>query len=137
MEIKNELNCDYILNKNLCNLGKHEILKDIYCINNPNCQYRKMKQQVIENTLKKCPNCGEEYLNANGCDLYDELIEAKQNIETLTKLSKEEFIEIYNKLTYTQITEKYGLSTNRISSLAKQLGLEKKKGPKFKGPLVE
>ena len=45
-------------------------------------------------------------------------------------ITEEEFVELYQKLTYNELSERLGLSRNRIAGLAKQLGLIKPVGRK-------
>ena len=45
-------------------------------------------------------------------------------------ITENEFIELYNTLTYVQLSKKLGLSRNRIANLVKELGLSKPVGRK-------
>lgn len=45
-------------------------------------------------------------------------------------ITEQEFINLYKQLTYNELSERLGLSRNRIADLAKQLGLNKPVGRK-------
>lgn len=45
-------------------------------------------------------------------------------------ITKEEFIKLYNELTYVELQKRLGLSSATIAKLAKKLNLKKQRGPK-------
>lgn len=51
------------------------------------------------------------------------------------RVTKREFIELYNTLSYRELQHQLGLNPNQISALAKFLGLSKPRGRR-KNPIV-
>ena len=45
-------------------------------------------------------------------------------------ITKEEFIKLYNELTYVELQERLNLSSATVAKLAKKLNLKKQRGPK-------
>ena len=55
-----------------------------------------LQKQLKDSVMKKCPQCGEIYLNPIGCELYEQLDQLKKENEDLKKW-KENVIDLFNR----------------------------------------
>ena len=55
----------------------------------------------------------------------------------MQEITKEQFIKDYNSMTYDKLCEKYKISRNTISKLAKQLNLKKRVGRRMNIKIID
>ena len=99
--------CEFYINSKNLEFNCKQTPQSYFCKNQPNCYYKQLKrkeeeceelrdelewvhgikdQLKVENeefkktVLKKCPQCGEEYLTPKGAELYDENNLLKQTL---------------------------------------------------------
>lgn len=94
-----------------------------------NMKQAETEQKKINGAIKLLQKHGYKVFNQDGVCL--DTMADTDNMEMVSmnlNITKEEFIKIYNELTYVEMQEKLGISSATIAKLAKKLNLSKPRG---------
>ena len=83
-----------------------------------------LQKQLKDSVMKKCPQCGEVYLNSMGCELYrqlDLLKSENEDLENQLKREKEKF-EKHDKLSAMFIQDLKNEKSSLVNEYLKKIG---------------